>query len=81
MKKKFLLSLRKVCLITVSCFILISVIGIRQANSYYGGLGYGNYGSSGLYGGYGGYSSLYSLYGGLYGGLYSFTSQIGRPDV
>jgi len=67
MKKKFLY-LKKVWFITVVCFVFISVIGVKQTNSYYGGLGLGYYGSSSLYGGYGGFSSLYGLYGGLYGG-------------
>ena len=66
MRRKFL-NLYKVSLVALFSVLLISVIGVKKTQSYYGGLGLGSYG---LYGSYAGlYGGLYSgLYGGLYGG-------------
>jgi len=68
--RRMFLNLYKVSLVVVFSVILISVIGVKKTQSYYGGLGLGSYG---LYGGYGGlYGGLYGgSYGGLYGGISS----------
>jgi hypothetical protein len=76
MKREYL-NFCKVSLICIFSLMLILVVGTKQAQSYYGGLGYGSGLYSGSYGGYGGlygagsYGGYAGLYGsGLYGGLY-----------
>jgi len=83
MRRKFL-NLYKGSLVVVFLVILISVIGVKKTQSYYGGLGLGSYGGYGglssMYGGYGGLSSMYGGYGGLssmYGGYGGLSSMYG----